>query len=94
MDLDGQFEAKLLAFRNEQAALESAKASFESELRIKYEKMKERYYKSYGESEYRLTYLRYETELVTHKKNLEEYEKELYSNFQKVLVKYARKFRY
>jgi hypothetical protein len=43
MDLDGQFEAKLLAFRNEQAALDAAKASFESELRIKYEMMKERY---------------------------------------------------
>ena len=43
MELDGQYEAKLLAFRNEQAALDSAKASFETELRIKYEKLKERY---------------------------------------------------
>lgn len=30
-----------------------------------------------------LTWSRYESELVTHKKHIEEYEKELYSNFQK-----------
>lgn len=42
MELDGQYESKLLQFRNEEAVLESAKASFESELRLKYEKLKDR----------------------------------------------------
>lgn len=42
MELDSQYETKLLAFRNEEVALEAAKASYESELRLKYEKIKDR----------------------------------------------------
>lgn len=83
MELDGQYEAKLLAFRNEEAVLESAKASYESELRMKYEKMKDRYATA-EINQYVNLVCRYETELTAQKKHLEEYEKELFNNFQKV----------